>query len=154
MCIRDRRSGKKRPVKNLAKVRQLRQQIQAQGTSAAKQSKSKVLYKTTNALPGVALQGDADSLRALASRDDVVKISAIIPKTRNNKGTVIDTGSVQAWAAQKQTGKGVTIAVIDSGLDYTHAAFGGPGTKEAVSYTHLTLPTTARRCRSRWSPYH
>ena len=22
----------------------------------------------------------------------------------------------------------------------------------AVSYTHLTLPTTARRCRSRWSP--
>ena len=26
--------------------------------------------------------------------------------------------------------------------------------KEPVSYTHLTLPTTARRCRSRWSPYH
>ena len=26
--------------------------------------------------------------------------------------------------------------------------------QNAVSYTHLTLPTTARRCRSRWSPYH
>ena len=24
----------------------------------------------------------------------------------------------------------------------------------AVSYTHLTLPTTAHSCRSRWSPYH
>ena len=24
----------------------------------------------------------------------------------------------------------------------------------AVSYTHLTLPTTCTRCRSRWSPYH
>ena len=23
-----------------------------------------------------------------------------------------------------------------------------------VSYTHLTLPTTSRRCRSRWSPAH
>ena len=23
-----------------------------------------------------------------------------------------------------------------------------------VSYTHLTLPTILRRCRSRWSPYH
>ena len=23
-----------------------------------------------------------------------------------------------------------------------------------VSYTHLTLPTRACRCRSRWSPYH
>ena len=25
---------------------------------------------------------------------------------------------------------------------------------EAVSYTHLTLPTTGSLCRSRWSPYH
>ena len=24
----------------------------------------------------------------------------------------------------------------------------------AVSYTHLTLPTMFRLCRSRWSPYH
>ena len=24
----------------------------------------------------------------------------------------------------------------------------------AVSYTHLTLPTTLSTCRSRWSPYH
>ena len=26
--------------------------------------------------------------------------------------------------------------------------------QEAVSYTHLTLPTNSVRCRSRWSPYH
>ena len=25
---------------------------------------------------------------------------------------------------------------------------------DSVSYTHLTLPTTLPRCRSRWSPYH
>ena len=25
---------------------------------------------------------------------------------------------------------------------------------DAVSYTHLTLPTTLHECRSRWSPYH
>ena len=25
---------------------------------------------------------------------------------------------------------------------------------KAVSYTHLTLPTTGSLCRSRWSPYH
>ena len=29
----------------------------------------------------------------------------------------------------------------------------GAGNK-AVSYTHLTLPTIAAECRSRWSPYH
>ena len=27
-------------------------------------------------------------------------------------------------------------------------------TIDAVSYTHLTLPTTDVVCRSRWSPYH
>ena len=27
-------------------------------------------------------------------------------------------------------------------------------THEAVSYTHLTLPTKQVQCRSRWSPYH
>ena len=25
---------------------------------------------------------------------------------------------------------------------------------QAVSYTHLTLPTRSIKCRSRWSPYH
>ena len=25
---------------------------------------------------------------------------------------------------------------------------------DPVSYTHLTLPTIAAECRSRWSPYH
>ena len=25
---------------------------------------------------------------------------------------------------------------------------------DSVSYTHLTLPTIAAECRSRWSPYH
>ena len=29
-----------------------------------------------------------------------------------------------------------------------------PDSLEAVSYTHLTLPTNIIRCRSRWSPYH
>ena len=28
------------------------------------------------------------------------------------------------------------------------------GCSVAVSYTHLTLPTTLNSCRSRWSPYH
>ena len=28
------------------------------------------------------------------------------------------------------------------------------GAPMSVSYTHLTLPTTLVKCRSRWSPYH
>ena len=29
-----------------------------------------------------------------------------------------------------------------------------PDGLDTVSYTHLTLPTIAAECRSRWSPYH
>ena len=31
---------------------------------------------------------------------------------------------------------------------------GLPLNMDAVSYTHLTLPTNSYTCRSRWSPYH
>ena len=37
-----------------------------------------------------------------------------------------------------------TAGILDSGIAKI----------EAVSYTHLTLPTIAAECRSRWSPYH
>ena len=35
-----------------------------------------------------------------------------------------------------------------------HSLLGKLSREEAVSYTHLTLPTTLHECRSRWSPYH
>ena len=34
------------------------------------------------------------------------------------------------------------------------ARVNGVSKVEAVSYTHLTLPTRSCQCRSRWSPYH
>ena len=41
--------------------------------------------------------------------------------------------------------KGVGILYVRDGFEIS------PFT---VSYTHLTLPTIAAECRSRWSPYH
>ena len=128
-------------VKDTAKVKTIRDGIKAKGKGMAKEADAKVIYTTTNAIPGVALHGDADALRALSARSDVKKITAIVPKTPDNKNSDIDTKSIEAWSALKQTGKGVTIAVLDTGIDYTHAGFGGPGTledyKKAQSSTEL-----------------
>ncbi|RIL09585.1 hypothetical protein DCC79_10620, partial [bacterium] len=42
-----------------------------------------------------------------------------------------DRGSATRGAHAAAPGAGTTIAVVDTGIDYTHAAFGGPGTREA-----------------------
>lgn len=124
-------SPRGKSVKNPNKVKQIRSDIKAKGKSAAKAAKADVIYTTTNSLPGVALRGDADALRALASRPDVKKITAIVPKSPENKGSVLDTRALSAWNTLSETGDGITIAVLDTGIDYTHAGFGGPGTVEA-----------------------
>ena len=43
------------------------------------------------------------------------------------------------------------LDVIRSAFEIEEVKIDKPVT---VSYTHLTLPTILRSCRSRWSPYH
>lgn len=98
-----------------------------------------VLYVTRYTVPGVALSLDASSIETIAAMDDVVKISAIRSQTVDlpnvsdpaNINSDALVSAFQAWGAGGATGEGVNIAVIDTGIDYTHAAFGGPGTVEA-----------------------
>jgi subtilisin family serine protease len=49
-------------------------------------------------------------------------------------------GAPQAWTgADGKTGTGVNVAVIDTGVDYLHANFGGPGTKAAFDADNHTI---------------
>ena len=49
------------------------------------------------------------------------------------KKSVPAVGAKQAWGMTRTgfDGEGIRVAVIDSGIDYTHAMFGGAGTKDA-----------------------
>ncbi len=125
------RQGKAEPVKATAQAQSIEKAVESQAAQVSDQANSEVLYTTHNTVRGVALQGDAQALRDLAGRSDVERIARIIPKERTNGGTVIDTKAIDTWTQTGHTGKDVKVAVIDSGLDYTHADFGGPGTDEA-----------------------
>lgn len=127
------REGLAAPLNKAPEVQQIRSAIEAQAEEVAAQASSSIIYTTTNTVPGVAINGDAEAIRALAARGDVAKITGIVPKTYDNKGGDIDVRALDSWVQRDQTGKGVTIAVLDTGLDYTHSSFGGPGTLEAFA---------------------
>jgi minor extracellular serine protease Vpr len=44
-----------------------------------------------------------------------------------------------AWQDTGSTGDGVTVAILDTGVDYTHANFGGPGTEAAFDANNGTV---------------
>jgi len=109
----------------------------------ARTAAPKRLGTLTNLVSGALVTGDAAKIRALASSDRVTAIRRVVEKVPTNAATVAFTRALQAWQDTGQTGEGVTIAVIDTGLDYTHATFGGPGTVEAyeeASAEDGTLP--------------
>ncbi|RPI14290.1 MAG: peptidase S8 [Lysobacterales bacterium] len=80
----------------------------------------------------VFIEADAADVRRLAADPNVTRVSRVVDYRMDLAETVPYIG---AKAAQNLgfDGKGVKVAVLDSGIDYTHAAFGGPGTLDAYA---------------------
>lgn len=119
------------------------------------------LYSSEYTVPGVAVVADVAALRAIAARADVESVIPLTPKkvvdptvneradaapsgvdpslvkpgtegvSPRNAASDVYTRSLDAWQQTGHTGKGVNVAVLDTGLDYTQADFGGPGTTAA-----------------------
>jgi subtilisin family serine protease len=104
------------------------------GAAATRATK---LFAVSNVYDGVAVRTDASKLAALAHISGVVAVHRLAPKHLDNTVTVPLTNAVQLWRdAGNDTGAGVTIGVIDTGIDYTHADFGGTDT-----YAHAKTVT-------------
>ena len=94
-------------------------------------SKRNIIFEATNVYAGVAVRADASDLDRLASIPGVKAVHRLVPKERDNFIAVPLIGAPAAWTGTAGTGEGVTVGIMDTGIDYTHADFGGPGTVAA-----------------------
>ncbi|MFE7135880.1 S8 family serine peptidase [Streptomyces sp. NPDC057638] len=92
---------------------------------------TKVLATTSNAVPGLIAETGPEGLRALAARADVAAVSPVVAQAKASTNSVQLTGALNTWRSTGRTGAGIRVGIVDDGIDYTHAAFGGVGTKEA-----------------------
>jgi subtilisin family serine protease len=92
-----------------------------------------VLYKTHAALAAVAVYTNVANLPALQRISGVAHVYPIAPKTPSNSYAAHLVKAPEVWDTYGDTGDGSSIAIIDTGVDYTHADFGGPGTTAAYN---------------------
>src|SRR5687767_4931845 len=101
---------------------------------------ARVLYRVQTAYNGIAARIDAAILPQLRGHADVKAVHALPVHYLENSTSVPFIKAVSAWAASGgNAGDGVRIAVIDTGTDYLHANFGGPGTAAAYTANNRTI---------------
>ena len=92
---------------------------------------AQVVGQMQDAYDGIQVVAPQRSLMQLATLPGVTAIHAVQTFRPDNVNGVPFIGAPQAWQSSGMTGKGVKVASIDTGIDYTHADFGGPGTATA-----------------------
>jgi minor extracellular serine protease Vpr len=91
----------------------------------------RVVAQLQDAYNGIQVQVREKNVAALSALPGVVAVHKMRSFKPSNVNGVPFVGGPEAWGTYRQTGKGVKLAVIDTGIDYTHADFGGPGTVAA-----------------------
>jgi len=89
-------------------------------------SQAKLLGNTQTLLNAVMLEIDSQAIRTLAANPVILSITAIADYELDLDETVPYIGAAVVQASGF-TGAGVRVAVLDSGIDYTHVHLGGTG---------------------------
>jgi subtilisin family serine protease len=102
-----------------------------------------VIGSFQSALNGLKVRIPRDRIAALRAIPGVVDVKRVVTYSHDNFAAVQRIQAPFAWSGVAGVhGEAIKIAIIDTGIDYTHADFGGPGTPEAfqAAAAASTLP--------------
>jgi subtilisin family serine protease len=93
------------------------------------------IYRLQRLYNGIAYATRQSNVDALRKIQGVKAVHRLTPMTFDNAYAVPFINVPQLWvnAGLPVHGDGIKVGVIDTGIDYTHANFGGPGT--VIAYT-------------------
>lgn len=114
-----------------------------------------ILFRAQSALNGLAILARPEQLTAIRALPGVISVAPIHLRSLLANTSVENIGTRNFWdpARLNGLGQGIGVAVIDSGIDFVHAAFGGGGVapdgtfssgyhKNATSIAGTSLATT------------
>jgi minor extracellular serine protease Vpr len=99
----------------------------AQATSAG----GDVVFRYDTLVNGFSARLSPEAAQALAERPDVANVEPVSVVQRLNETSMPFIGATDVNEDLGVRGRGMRVAVVDDGIDYTHANYGGPGTVEA-----------------------
>jgi minor extracellular serine protease Vpr len=105
-----------------------------------------VMAQYQAAYNGIKVRIDRDRLSQIATLPGVVAVRPLQLMKPNNVRGIPAVGAPNVWQNLGIHGEGVKVAIIDTGIDWTHANFGGPGTAAAYTAAHAieTKPADPR----------
>jgi minor extracellular serine protease Vpr len=100
----------------------------------------RVLSAMQDAYNGIKARVPRSALAELSALPGVVAVHPVPTYERTNADSVPFLGvPPEVWEDLGLTGQGVSIGIIDTGIDYTHADFGGEGTTGAYEANDPTV---------------
>lgn len=126
-----------------------REQIRLEQTAFVERTRrtapqTRVTGDVQTVLNAVIMEVDAAGLRQIAADPSVARVSRVVDYRMDLAETVPYITAKQLQDVRKVKGKGVKVAVLDSGIDYTHVAFGGAGTAAAYEAAYGTDTADSR----------
>jgi len=103
------------------------------------------LASTQKSVNAIVVSVDAKQIAAIAKMPEVTSVKPVLNRELDLTDTVPYIGATALHNRTPGiTGAGVRVAVLDSGIDYTHARFGGAGTAAAYAAAYGTSVTDPR----------